>query len=78
MGFEPTTPTLARLCSTPELHPHSKTAATASLRYDAKFPAFQVSFDANEIFYPLLAHAVRLRVYGLGALPRAASRTRRV
>jgi hypothetical protein len=24
MGFEPTTPTLARLCSTPELHPHSK------------------------------------------------------
>ena len=21
MGFEPTTPTLARLCSTPELHP---------------------------------------------------------
>ena len=24
MGFEPTTPTLARLCSTPELHPHPK------------------------------------------------------
>src|SRR5690606_33142875 len=23
MGFEPTTLTLARLCSTPELHPHS-------------------------------------------------------
>ncbi len=23
MGFEPTTPTLARLCSTPELHPHN-------------------------------------------------------
>ena len=23
MGFEPTTPTLARLCSTPELHPHA-------------------------------------------------------
>lgn len=22
MGFEPTTPTLARLCSTPELRPH--------------------------------------------------------
>ena len=21
-GFEPSTPTLARLCSTPELHPH--------------------------------------------------------
>ena len=32
MGFEPTTPTLARLCSTPELHPHSdlSVAATAS------------------------------------------------
>jgi hypothetical protein len=29
MGFEPTTPTLARLCSTPELHPRSKTAKTA-------------------------------------------------
>jgi hypothetical protein len=24
MGFEPTTPTLARLCSTPELHPHPR------------------------------------------------------
>src|ERR1043166_8974124 len=23
-GFEPSTPTLARLCSTPELHPHPK------------------------------------------------------
>src|SRR5215471_5113838 len=29
MGFEPTTPTLARLCSTPELHPRSKTAKIA-------------------------------------------------
>jgi hypothetical protein len=27
MGFEPTTPTLARLCSTPELHPHSRTGS---------------------------------------------------
>ena len=26
MGFEPTTPTLARLCSTPELHPHAPAA----------------------------------------------------
>jgi hypothetical protein len=23
-GFEPSTPTLARLCSTPELHPHPR------------------------------------------------------
>jgi hypothetical protein len=30
MGFEPTTPTLARLCSTPELHPRS-TRETAAL-----------------------------------------------
>jgi hypothetical protein len=29
-GFEPSTPTLARLCSTPELHPHPRTAAAAS------------------------------------------------
>jgi hypothetical protein len=27
MGFEPTTPTLARLCSTPELRPHDAPAA---------------------------------------------------
>ena len=27
-GFEPSTPTLARLCSTPELHPHPRAAAT--------------------------------------------------
>ena len=27
MGFEPTTPTLARLCSTPELRPHPKAAS---------------------------------------------------
>ena len=26
-GFEPSTPTLARSCSTPELHPHPKQAA---------------------------------------------------
>jgi hypothetical protein len=26
MGFEPTTPTLARLCSTPELRPHAAPA----------------------------------------------------
>jgi hypothetical protein len=29
MGFEPTTPTLARLCSTPELHPHPRVIKTA-------------------------------------------------
>ncbi len=30
MGFEPTTPTLARLCSTPELHPRPYALRTVS------------------------------------------------
>ena len=30
MGFEPTTPTLARLCSTPELHPRPRRAVRPS------------------------------------------------
>ena len=29
-GFEPSTPTLARLCSTPELHPRPRTASPPS------------------------------------------------
>jgi hypothetical protein len=32
MGFEPTTPTLARLCSTPELHPHPRVVRRPSER----------------------------------------------
>lgn len=32
MGFEPTTPTLARLCSTPELHPHPFAGETVCRR----------------------------------------------
>ena len=32
MGFEPTTPTLARLCSTPELHPRSVGGVITELR----------------------------------------------
>ena len=31
MGFEPTTPTLARLCSTPELHPRPKRVRRSSV-----------------------------------------------
>src|SRR3569623_3339933 len=31
-GFEPSPPTLARSCSTPELHPHQKQAACAAGR----------------------------------------------
>jgi hypothetical protein len=34
-GFEPSTPTLARLCSTPELHPHPRRATQASVAYCA-------------------------------------------
>ena len=30
-GFEPSTPTLARLCSTPELHPHPTASPPAAL-----------------------------------------------
>ena len=44
MGFEPTTPTLARLCSTPELHPHPRevrTAAAASQSYAKERRAWQ-------------------------------------
>ncbi len=33
MGFEPTTPTLARLCSTPELRPHSSLTRHSQSRY---------------------------------------------
>lgn len=33
MGFEPTTPTLARLCSTPELHPLKNLNYFSSKRY---------------------------------------------
>ncbi len=36
MGFEPTTPTLARLCSTPELHPHSVGGVITELRNPRK------------------------------------------
>jgi hypothetical protein len=33
-GFEPSTPTLARLCSTPELHPHTpKPSSTRVLKH---------------------------------------------
>src|SRR6266702_6751242 len=44
MGFEPTTPTLARLCSTPELHPHPKrgyAAKAANSSYAKTGPALQ-------------------------------------
>lgn len=38
MGFEPTTLTLARLCSTPELHPRSVVAALGSAPTRAYMP----------------------------------------
>ena len=52
-GFEPSTPTLARLCSTPELHPH---------------PRKQGGFAAGECYAKTLASLQRLGcgVEGLG------------
>ncbi len=53
MGFEPTTPTLARLCSTPELHPHSVGQA-----YEAFHPPPQEEKYTHLRFsYPLAYHA---------------------
>src|ERR1700722_19457428 len=42
-GFEPSTPTLARLCSTPELHPHRvpATAPCRSASYAKRIKALQ-------------------------------------
>ena len=41
-GFEPSTPTLARLCSTPELHPHPWDGAAAPWAlYAVKPPTLQ-------------------------------------
>ena len=47
MGFEPTTPTLARLCSTPELHPHP--APGASRLYAAKPCPLQILAAAQNL-----------------------------
>jgi hypothetical protein len=38
MGFEPTTPTLARLCSTPELRPRSPAASAGKARVLGQMP----------------------------------------
>src|ERR1700722_18478585 len=40
-GFEPSTPTLARLCSPPELHPRPKGGAAAGRAYDAMITRMQ-------------------------------------
>jgi hypothetical protein len=64
MGFEPTTPTLARLCSTPELHPH-----------DALRPA-----APPRLYAPTSAFTQRPRVFALGSstiAPAASSGKRR-
>ena len=46
MGFEPTTPTLARLCSTPELHPQPRQTRNAEplVRYMA-----QTALECNRL-----------------------------
>ena len=64
MGFEPTTPTLARLCSTPELHPHDASRlaaprglyASTSARTQHALKAVEQILDPGQlegIFYPL-------------------------
>src|SRR5580698_8213284 len=40
-GFEPSTPTLARLCSTPELHPRPEGETAAGRAYDAMITRMQ-------------------------------------
>ena len=47
MGFEPTTPTLARLCSTPELHPHPLTHRNAKSRAALQLDAFAAIHDGD-------------------------------
>src|SRR5271168_1507355 len=50
-GFEPSTPTLARLCSTPELHPHPLDGGTVRRAYGATIARMQslpVSADRSD------------------------------
>lgn len=67
MGFEPTTPTLARLCSTPELRPHSVKRLIAESAYQRNpitalfciFPKFFLQYQENCHFYGELQRLVQ-------------------
>ena len=58
-GFEPSTPTLARLCSTPELHPHprSRKAARRSSGSTAECYAKELTALQPQARRPDIAHA---------------------
>ena len=45
-GFEPSTPTLARLCSTPELHPLTRRIAPNGCPEADVLPSFSLDFSA--------------------------------
>ncbi len=47
MGFEPTTPTLARLCSTPELHPRNSIWHQASSDLSRAHQRIQSAVDGG-------------------------------
>ena len=57
-GFEPSTPTLARSCSTPELHPRPNSgramAAGLSSTYAKRTEALQPSLSVHSHMVPLL------------------------
>ena len=56
MGFEPTTPTLARLCSTPELHPHPSPPHHTGARRVCKI---RPDFGRRDILPPALLKCVK-------------------
>ncbi len=87
MGFEPTTPTLARLCSTPELHPLTNRcsgvkaelrAAAVSLRravYGAShFEMQQENMHSAKFFLPvnLMVDHTCIALHFLGRYPQRA------
>ena len=74
MGFEPTTPTLARLCSTPELHPlvqshkplHQTMCIGKSLRWIRI--TFFVLADTKTQSSPKTSMSILLRNQGLHSI----------
>jgi hypothetical protein len=71
MGFEPTTPTLARLCSTTELHPHSTKDSTKYLIFVKTLflRSHQLSFRMNPCKYSNPDHKVMMRATQRSAAP---------
>jgi hypothetical protein len=53
-GFEPSTPTLARLCSTPELLPHTPKLFTARSYHDRIFLQDFDLFFLNKVSFSII------------------------